>query len=444
MRTAPLNTDDLLDPISPDKPAGADLRWTTDWDRIKEARRADDSLDSGKWAKKERKAADWRLAKELATVMLRERSKDLQLALWLTEADIKLYGFSGLRDGLRITRELMVRYWDKGLYPAIEDGPEDRAGPFEWLSNKLVDAITAIPITVRSDGGTDYSFVDQQDALRVGSEANWRAEDGEIDEKKKKNYDQALADGHVSMEKFEYAARNTTRADYEELNSDFQQTYVEFKALEKVVDEKFGDMAPNLSACRTVLSEMKQAIADILEKKRLAEPDTLPTANAPSVARSSEQEQVQRPDATDSVVLRFPLSLPSVQESQAPLGGSWLDAEVLIRAGQVEKGLAEMTRLAASETNGRNRFQRKLLLADVCLASKRERLARSILEELAEQIDKFQLELWESSELVGSVWTKLYRLYKLSAESSDIDRANKLYERLCRLDPWQALGCTEG
>src|ERR1035438_2464680 len=126
--TAQLTPPDLLDPISPDKPAGADLRWTTEWDRIKEARRADDSLDSGKWAKKERKAADWRLAEELATAMLRNRSKDLQLALWLTEANIKLHGFPGLRDGLRITRELMVRYWDEGLYPKMEDGPEDRVG----------------------------------------------------------------------------------------------------------------------------------------------------------------------------------------------------------------------------------------------------------------------------------------------------------------------------
>src|SRR5258708_32330852 len=102
-----------------------------------------------------------------------------------------------------------------------------------------------------------------------------------------------------------------------------------------------------------------------------------------------------------------------------------------------------MTRVAAAETSGRDRFQRKLLLAEVCLTSNRDRLARSILEELAEQIDKFQLESWESSELISSVWTRLYRLYKQESGSSDLDRAGKLYERLCRLDPWQALGCNE-
>ena len=130
MPTASLYADDVLAPVSTAQPVGSDLRWTVEWDRIKEARRSDDELESGKWTKKERKTADWRLVEELAAGMLRKRSKDLQLALWLTEAGMKLHGFAGLRDGLRVTRELLVRYWDNGLYPPMEDGPEDRAGPF--------------------------------------------------------------------------------------------------------------------------------------------------------------------------------------------------------------------------------------------------------------------------------------------------------------------------
>jgi type VI secretion system protein ImpA len=437
MPTAPFDTDELLDPISADQPAGSDLRWTAEWDRIKEARRSDDPLDSGKWAKKERKAADWRLARELAVSMLRDRSKDLQLALWLTEADIKLRGFVGLRDGLRVTRELMLRYWDKGLYPVMEDGPEDRAGPFEWLSNKLVDAIAAIPITVRSDGGIDYSFVDQQDALRVGSEANCKDPYGEVDTQKKKAYDQALAEGHVSLEMFDSAVKETRRADYEELHSVFLETHDEFKALERVIDEKFGEAAPSLADCRAALSEMKKAISEILEKKRWAEPQAVDLgAGANSAGQSGA--------GGGAMVLRFPLSLSGLQDAPSAAGSSWQEAEQMIRSGQLERGLSEMTRLAAAETNGRRRFQRKLLLAGVCLSSQRERLARLLLEELAEQIDKFQLEQWESSELIASVWIELYRLYKRAGGSSDVERADKLYERLSRLDPWQALGCTEG
>ena len=89
-----------------------------------------------------------------------------------------------------------------------------------------------------------------------------------------------------------------------------------------------------------------------------------------------------------------------------------------------------------------DRFERKLLLAEVCLATHRERLARAVLEELAEQIDQHKLDTWEGSELVSGVWTRLYQLYKQN-EPSDADEAAKLYDRLCRLDPWQALACTE-
>src|ERR1039457_5091028 len=96
MPTASLYPDAFLGPVSADQPVGIDLRWTAEWDRIKEARRADDDLDPGKWAKKERKTPDWRLVEELASGMLRNRSKDLHLALWLTEAGLKLHGVPGL------------------------------------------------------------------------------------------------------------------------------------------------------------------------------------------------------------------------------------------------------------------------------------------------------------------------------------------------------------
>src|ERR1051326_3576314 len=383
MPTAPLYTDELLDPISADQPVGVDLRWTPEWDRIREARRADDDIEACKWAKKDRKVADWRTVQELATTLLQQRSKDLQLAMWLTEANLKLHGFPGLRDGLRLTRELMVRFWEKGLYPPMEDGPEDRAGPLQWLNEKLVDVITAIPMTRRSDQGDNYSFINLQDAQRVGGEARWRTPDGDVDERKKKEYDQAIAEGHISMEMFDRAVKLTPRAAWEELHTDFQQTGEEFKALEKVIEEKFGDEAPVLSSCRSALNQIKFEIEKILERKRMEEPD-------PSPAATPQVTQEESAAAPPQVVMRIPIPISTSGSTlgTAGVGASWQDAEALIRAGEIDKGLLEMTRLAASETSGRNRLDRKRLLAELCLASKRERLARSILEELAEQIDK--------------------------------------------------------
>src|ERR1019366_1091220 len=319
------------------------------------------------------------------------------------------------------------------LYPPMEDGPEDRAGPFEWLNNKLVDSITAIPITVRDDGGQDYSLIDLKDARWVGSEASCIDAFGEIDTAKKKAFDAKLAQGHISLDMFDQAVAATRRGPYEALDADFQQTYEEFKSLEKTIEEKFGDVAPDLSVCRTALSEIRQEIATILEKKRRDEPDPLPG-----------QPGAGTDEKGNPVTFRFALSLPEMSGSAGTASGSWKEAGTLIRSGQVDKGLAQMMQLSAKETCGRNQFQRRLLLAEVCLASKRARLARSILEELAEQIDKLHLELWESSELIAGVWIRLYKVYNQGTDSSDHDRAGKLYERLCRLDPWQALNCVEG
>src|SRR5207244_4360737 len=81
------------------------------------------------------------------------------LAIWLTEANTRLHGFAGLRDSLRLTAELLVRFWDYGLFPSIEDGDiEVRSGPLNWLNDKLAELIDTIPLTARSDGGTDYSY----------------------------------------------------------------------------------------------------------------------------------------------------------------------------------------------------------------------------------------------------------------------------------------------
>ena len=252
---------------------------------------------------------------ELASSLLRNRSKDLQLALWLTEAGMKRHGFPGLRDGLRLTHQLLIRYWDKGLYPAMEDGPEDRVGPFEWLNNKLVDSIAAIPITARDDGGQDYSMTDLKDARWVGYETSCKDPYGEIDSTRKKAFDAKLAQGHISLDMFDKAVAASRRVPYEELSADFLQTHEEFKALVKVVDDKFGDVMPDLSSCRTALKEIDLEISNILEKKRVEEPE--------ATADSGGTDEAGNP-----VTARFPLSLPDMSARES-MGGSWNEAEVL-------------------------------------------------------------------------------------------------------------------
>src|SRR5713226_2471659 len=76
--------DELLSSIPGSNPAGENLRYAPLYDKIKEARREEDDAPQGDW-RRERKLADWPLTIKLITEALSGKTKDLQLAAWLTE-----------------------------------------------------------------------------------------------------------------------------------------------------------------------------------------------------------------------------------------------------------------------------------------------------------------------------------------------------------------------
>lgn len=433
MPTPRVISDNLLAPISPDRPAGEDLQATQDWVDLKKARpNPYEVADKGIWEPVESSNSGWAVLRELASAALERKSKDLRIAIWLTEASIRLHGFAGLRDGMWLIRELSTRFWDAGLYPLITDGEVDsRCGPLEWLNEKMAEVIRQIPLTVRKDDRENFSFVHFQETRRPQQS--------------------------TSLEQFNEAVRLTPRAEYELMWEDFQQASEELKQLEQVIDEKVtgsfislngqqyttpeeakkaaADIVPPVTESRAALEEIKTVLSGVLRKKRQDEPDQL--------AATTPTGEASGPDQVTVVGQQSP-SLIGADTATLP-DGSWQNAANLVRSGQIDKGLAEMTRLAAAEPNGRARFQRKLLLAEICWSTKREKLAQTILEELAEQIDAFKLETWESPALIGAVWSRLCRCYKdEKAGTANPDKAANFFLRLCRLDPWQALACSEG
>ena len=89
--------DDLLNPIEGPNPSGANLRYDPVYDKIKEARREEDQPPPG-MTERDRKVAENPLVIKLVTDLLTKKTKDLQLAAWLTEALLKQKGF-GSREG---------------------------------------------------------------------------------------------------------------------------------------------------------------------------------------------------------------------------------------------------------------------------------------------------------------------------------------------------------
>lgn len=411
---------EVLQPISPELPCGKDLRHEKLFGEILEARRSDDEMSAGAWEKQEgRKLADWEKVASLCLDALNTRSKDLRLACMLTEAAINLDGFEGLHQCLRLCRELTLTFWDQGLYPDIEDGDLDyRAGSLNWLNDPMPDLLRQIPLTARKDD--NYSFVSYKRAMIFARTTNPEA------------LEDLRRQGYISMDAWNGAIAETRRKALEALYANFDESDKELVALSRCCDEKFGDAAPSFMYAREAFAEMKNVLDPILRRKREEEPDTAESGHdeAPAAAVHAAPGSAKLEAVT--------AGLPGDQSM------AWSEAEELIRAGKIDRGLAQMAALAANEASMRARFLRKLMLADVCLGVKRERLARTILEELNGQVTDFRLAEWESSGLVGAVWSRLYRLYKNSDSSNDQDQSAALYTQLCRLDPWQAyLSCED-
>src|SRR5215472_15955557 len=122
--------DTILRPIPGENPSGQNLRYDPVYEKVKEARREEDDLPQGEWSHAV-KVADSALVVRLAVDALSNKSKDLQLAAWLTEALLREDGVGGLTQGLDLDQELLQNFRDT-LYPVAEDGDvELRAAPLD-------------------------------------------------------------------------------------------------------------------------------------------------------------------------------------------------------------------------------------------------------------------------------------------------------------------------
>ncbi len=255
--------EDILNPVPGDNPGGADLRYDPVYDKIKEARREEEDIDQGDW-KRERKVADWPLTSKLCEEVLATRSKDLQLAAWLTEAAVRQRGIDGVLEGLTLVHGLLDNFWDH-LYPELEDGDaEFRATPLDWLSNQLIRLLQNLKLT--KDG---YSYLKFKESRDVGYEESTASEKA-IETRKTK-----LDEGKLAPELFDESFDQTPKTFYVALFASLNQILADTKSLAEVCDEKFGDYSPSFSRFVQSTEEVRQVAKNLLDKKRENEPDPI-------------------------------------------------------------------------------------------------------------------------------------------------------------------------
>jgi type VI secretion system protein ImpA len=254
--------DDLLNPIEGANPSGANLRYDPVFDKIKEARREEDQPPPG-MTERDRKLADNALVIKLATDVLTTKSKDLQIAAWLTEAWLKQKGFAGLKDGLGLCFGLIDKFWDT-VYPELEEGDsQTRGAPLGFVGTKLEIPLKLVPMVEK----VRYGLLDYQQSREMGYE-----DQAKTDEAKKKRA-ALIKEGKLAPELFDKAFEETPKKFYAQGEQDLDACLKTLTELKKKCDEKFGDDGPAFGPLQSALDATRHLMHGFLQKKREKEPD---------------------------------------------------------------------------------------------------------------------------------------------------------------------------
>lgn len=314
--------EDILTPIPGDNPSGIDLRYDNKLlvhDKIKEARRQDDDLAQGEW-QSERKIANFPFVVKLAQDTLATSSKDLQVSAWLTEGLLHTEKFPGLRHGLDLTFKLLTEFWDT-IYPVLEeDDKELRARPLSWLGSQLDFPVRNTPIN-----NAGHSWFIYKESRLIGYDDVSRSD------KEKKSREAMIAGGKTSADAFDKAFNETAKAFYAQAEKDLDASLAIVTELETFCDERLEDDSPAFGKLKTAITEVRQTVHQLLDKKREKEPD--PVEEVPIEAGADGAEGASAVDgegaATTSTSIAASMTAEPADRRQAV--GSILAAAQFLR-----------------------------------------------------------------------------------------------------------------
>lgn len=258
-----LGPDDLeaiLAAIPGDQPVGTDLREdytpTSVYFRLRDARadardaeRQADSPDrQGEGGGDEALQGKWRPVATLAAGALKESTKDLEIATWLTEALVRTAGLEGLKAGAAVIGGLVERYWD-GVFPLPEEGDiEFRVAAVAGLSGQgadgtLMQPLRKLPLFTRPDG-SPFCLWQYQSSLELS---------GILDPERR---EQRIAAGVVPFEAVENEARAAGKAHWSAQRTMLVDAMTAWEAMGRVLDEKAGPASPSGIRVRDALQLM--------------------------------------------------------------------------------------------------------------------------------------------------------------------------------------------
>lgn len=248
--------ENLLEPIDAGNPAGYSVKGNGVYNTIQNARREDDaSLPLGPWEHK-LKRADWPVVSRVATEALCRKTKDLQVAAWLLEAEVNQHGFAAIAPGLLLLDGLLREYWDD-LYPQDADsGGEHRANILRSLNNRLPFVLKQLAMTStgmhRNHNLADWEVAMHRERLTPAA----AAEANHADEEE-----------HADIGTIVAAMASTPLAWYQALHQQLQDAMVAMQFLRDGIDSHFAVDGPSLSALSGLLEQLHALAESELQRR---------------------------------------------------------------------------------------------------------------------------------------------------------------------------------
>ncbi|WP_176060718.1 type VI secretion system protein TssA [Paraburkholderia sp. BCC1876] len=291
----PTNLDTLLAPLSETSPCGDDLLFSADFDAIQHARRFEDpSLDQGEWVT-DIKEADWPFVVERTSALLQTQTKDLRLAVWLTEALALEEGMDGLTRGYTLLTGLCERYWDT-VHPLPEgDDTEYRLGNVAWLVGRTGELLRAMPLT--SSQGNAYSTIDWDVATHVAQAV-----------KRDPDHADEIARGKPSIDQIEASKRATPPAFYTALLADLKAFEAAMLALEQELDRRAADAAPSFRQAKDAYENVFRLAERFARELGVNAETSPPKAPAPTEHERAEPTFKTSPQREEPVLTTTPTS----------------------------------------------------------------------------------------------------------------------------------------
>lgn len=308
--------DSLIHPISTEQPSGADFSLSPEFDAIAELRREDDAtLAQGEWVT-ELKVADWPGVAAACERLLRERTQDLRVAGWWTEAAAHTQGLRGLAQGLQLSAALLREQWDT-VHPQPDAGDlEERVGALNWLLMRVGPLTQLAPL---------LALDRRKVALRDVEAARQRSREGT-----------PAPDGQPTLEAVQRGMAQAGNGAFDELLAAAQATQDALRELQAQADARFGDDGPAFSAAHKALEAATAALRRMGRDSGLGEATVATPAGAPGSS-----------DGTPAASAAVTVAVPGVLQSRAQALQQLRDVAAYFRRTEPHSPVAYLAEKAA-------------------------------------------------------------------------------------------------